>query len=42
MNSVQTQPSIDQLCINAIRALSVDAVQAANSDHPGTPMKEIQ
>jgi transketolase len=30
--------SIDQKCINAIRALSMDAVQAANSGHPGTPM----
>lgn len=30
--------SIDQLCINTIRTLSMDAVQAANSGHPGTPM----
>lgn len=30
--------SIDQLCINTIRTLSIDAVQAANSGHPGTPM----
>jgi len=30
--------SIDQLCINAIRALSIDAVQKANSGHPGAPM----
>jgi transketolase len=29
---------IDQLCINTIRVLSIDAVQAANSGHPGTPM----
>jgi len=29
---------IDQLCINTIRTLSMDAVQAANSGHPGTPM----
>ncbi len=28
----------DQLCINTIRTLSIDAVQAANSGHPGTPM----
>jgi transketolase len=26
------------LCINTIRTLSMDAVQAANSGHPGTPM----
>lgn len=29
---------IDQLAINTIRTLSIDAVQAANSGHPGTPM----
>jgi transketolase len=29
---------LDQLCINAIRMLSVDAVQQANSGHPGMPM----
>ncbi len=31
-------PDIDTLCINTIRTLSIDAVQAANSGHPGTPM----
>lgn len=30
--------SVDQLCVNTIRTLSMDAVQAANSGHPGTPM----
>lgn len=30
--------SLDTLCINTIRTLSMDAVQAANSGHPGTPM----
>src|SRR5476649_11388 len=29
--------SLDDLCINAIRALSMDAVQKANSGHPGLP-----
>lgn len=29
---------IDTLCINTIRTLSMDAVQQANSGHPGTPM----
>src|SRR5262245_28210987 len=29
---------VDELCINTIRTLSMDAVQAANSGHPGTPM----
>ena len=31
-------PDIDALAINTIRTLSMDAVQAANSGHPGTPM----
>jgi transketolase len=31
-------PDIDLLCINTIRTLAIDAVQAANSGHPGTPM----
>ena len=30
--------SIDDLCVNTIRTLSIDAVQKANSGHPGTPM----
>src|SRR5512140_2566896 len=30
--------SLEQLCIDAIRVLSMDAVQAADSGHPGTPM----
>src|SRR5262245_11553000 len=29
---------LDLLCINTIRTLAMDAVQAANSGHPGTPM----
>ena len=29
---------LDRLCINTIRTLSMDAVQAAKSGHPGTPM----
>src|SRR5438309_2490896 len=29
---------LDQLCVNTIRTLSMDAVQAANSGHPGTAM----
>src|SRR6202162_4380731 len=32
------QDELDQLSINTIRTLSMDAVQAANSGHPGTPM----
>ena len=30
--------SLEDLCINAIRVLAMDAVQKADSGHPGTPM----
>src|SRR5688500_6995537 len=30
--------NLDKLCIDAIRVLSMDAVQKADSGHPGTPM----
>jgi transketolase len=33
-----TGAEIDQLCVNTIRTLSMDAVQQAKSGHPGTPM----
>ena len=33
-----TNEQLDQLSINTIRTLSIDAVQQANSGHPGTPM----
>ena len=33
-----TGDELDQLAINTIRTLSIDAVQQANSGHPGTPM----
>ncbi len=36
--SMQTQQDLDQLAINTIRFLSVDAVEAAQSGHPGTAM----
>ena len=29
---------LDQLAINTVRTLAIDAVQAANSGHPGAPM----
>jgi transketolase len=36
--SAQSKQSMDHLCIDTIRTLSMDAVQQANSGHPGTPM----
>src|SRR5262249_51413246 len=30
--------SIDEICVNTIRTLCIDAVQQAKSGHPGTPM----
>ena len=36
--SAEIRRNIDDLCINTIRALSMDAVQKANSGHPGAPM----
>jgi transketolase len=33
-----TDQAIDDLCINTIRTLSIDAVQKANSGHPGMPL----
>lgn len=35
--AVATQ-SVEELCVNAIRFLAIDAVQKANSGHPGLPM----
>jgi transketolase len=36
--SSSSDTKLDQLCINTIRTLSMDAVQQAKSGHPGTPM----
>jgi transketolase len=33
-----SRATIDEVCINTIRTLSMDAVQKANSGHPGAPM----
>ncbi len=38
-HAVAARPtSLDLLCINTVRTLAMDAVQKANSGHPGTPM----
>ncbi len=38
MTTTETRTGIDELCVNTIRTLSMDAVQKANSGHPGAPM----
>ncbi|HTB23626.1 MAG TPA: transketolase [bacterium] len=35
---MESKEPLDILCINTLRTLAMDAVQAANSGHPGTPM----
>ncbi len=37
-NAEADHKKLEQLCINTIRTLAMDAVQKANSGHPGTPM----
>src|SRR5438132_4354883 len=36
--ALQPSDQLDSLSVNTIRTLAMDAVQAANSGHPGTPM----
>ena len=36
--ATDTSASLERLCIDTIRTLSMDAVQKADSGHPGTPM----
>ena len=38
MNAHSSNDKLDLKCVNTIRTLSMDAVQKANSGHPGTPM----
>ncbi len=38
LNMVVASQSLEELCINSIRFLAIDAVQKANSGHPGLPM----
>jgi transketolase len=37
-HALRQEAAHDQLCINTIRTLAIDAVEKANSGHPGTPM----
>ena len=36
--AAESATALDQLCINTIRTLSLDAVQKANTGHPGLPL----
>ena len=36
--TVTSATDLDRLCVDTIRTLAIDAVQKANSGHPGTPM----
>src|SRR5712671_773276 len=38
MSTTQTVLDLDQICVNTMRTLAIDAIQKANSGHPGTPM----
>ncbi len=38
MENTNVTPELDQLCINTIRTLSIDAIQKAQSGHPGLPL----
>jgi transketolase len=38
MSAITTETGSDRLAIDTLRTLAMDAVQAANSGHPGTPM----
>jgi len=37
-NAALNKTGVDDLCINTIRTLAIDAIQKANSGHPGAPM----
>jgi transketolase len=38
MSTTQAVLDLDQVCVNTMRTLAIDAIQQANSGHPGTPM----
>lgn len=37
-----TFDAVDQLAVNTVRTLSMDAIQAANSGHPGLQWGQLQ
>src|SRR6201986_1452704 len=38
MTTTESPTELDRLCVDTIRTLAMDAVQRADSGHPGTPM----
>ena len=38
VSAADIRGDIDTVCVNTIRTLAIDAIQKANSGHPGTPM----
>ena len=38
MSTTETMLDLDEVCVNTMRTLAIDAIQRANSGHPGTPM----
>ena len=38
VTATESSTALDKLCVDTIRTLSIDAVQKANSGHPGAPM----
>ncbi len=38
MSTTKAVLDLDQICVNTMRTLAIDAIQQANSGHPGTPM----
>jgi transketolase len=38
MSTTQAAFDLDQVCVSTMRTLAIDAIQQANSGHPGTPM----
>src|SRR5258708_14222939 len=38
MSATKTLVDLEQVCVNTMRTLAIDAIQQGNSGHPGTPM----
>ena len=38
MPAASSSSTLDRMCVNSIRTLAIDAIQKANSGHPGLPL----